>query len=576
MLTRVGRQLFAPAAALVITGYVWLPIVDALTQAGDDITGYSDRAIATKDPIHWLTVLTPRHAFRSFDADVFPGHIGADWTVYLGLVPLIVIVAAWPRAAGRERRLLAVSSGLVVAGLVFHLGVPGLKLLALAPVLRPISAAYWASMAAMGGVVAIGVAVDITSRRGLSARAALGAGTAFAIALLVGAVGFPSHPTSQLLSMAAALLFISAAVALVVVGPRFLRGTTWMAVVAVGLLTAELLSYQNHERIARYDLEDHLPAYVRMLQDDLGQQRLLSAGRGAITAEWGSVLGLRQVTTFNVMQQPWYRDFFFRWVSPRDAPPRFLELGERDGDFAAAAAALDVLSVRYLVVDARLERMERAIAAEYPLVFDDRAAGVRVYENPDAYPRAFVASTLAPTPRAAFLPPWSRHLAITADPRLLQEADRAGVPDEPPPPGSNGASSRAAEATIVEDSNGRVRVEVEAPAPSVLVLADTYHRNWSAEVDGVDHHVGRVDGFARGVIVPAGSSTVTFTYQSPARTLGAIVSLLGIAGLLAGCAIAGLRRRRSGAATIQALASRRTPTDDARRPPSRDEPTMAE
>jgi hypothetical protein len=576
-LARVGRQAFAPLAALVVAAYVWFPILDALNQAGDDVTGYAERLLPTKDPILWLTVLTPRHAFRSFDADAFPGHIGAEWTVYLGLVPLILVAAAWPRAAGLARRLLAVSTGLIVAGLVFHLGLPGLKLVALTPLLRPMSSAYWASMAGMGVVVALGVAVDVAAQRGLSARAAAGTGAAFAVALLVGAVGFESHPTSQLLSIAAALFVISAIVALVAIGPRILRRPSWLALAAVALMTVELLSYQNHERIERYDLEDHLPAYVAMLQENLGAQRILSIGRSAITAEWGSVLELRQITTFNLMQQPWYREFFFRWVSPRRVAPRFLEIGEHDGRFASAPAALDVLSVRYLVVDVRLEQMETEIAAEYPLVFDDQDAGVRVYENPDAYPRAFLAATLSPTPRATFLPPWSQHVATTDDARLLQDAVRAGVPTDPTTfAGASDLRFEGDRATIVEESNGRVRVDVEATDPSVLVLGDTFHRNWTVQVDHVDQHIGRVDGFARGVVVPAGPSTVTFIYRSPARALGAIVSLAALAALAVGCLAWGLHRRRSSAATPPVHAPRLTPPPESPRPLSIDEPAMAE
>jgi len=79
-----------------------------------------------------------------------------------------------------------------------------------------------------------------------------------------------------------------------------------------------------------------------------------------------------------------------------------------------------------------------------------------------------------------------------------------------------------------------VRIEVDTNRPSVVVLADTYQKDWSATVDGQPTHLGRVDDVVRGVVVPAGHSTVVFRYRSPARTIGLVISVLSLATLLVG------------------------------------------
>ena len=80
-------------------------------------------------------------------------------------------------------------------------------------------------------------------------------------------------------------------------------------------------------------------------------------------------------------------------------------------------------------------------------------------------------------------------------------------------------------ATITRDDSTDVRINVHAAKPSVLVLSDTYHPNWTATIDGRPTQVGRVDSVVRGVVVPTRSSTVVFTYRSTARNLAEDLSV---------------------------------------------------
>jgi Bacterial membrane protein YfhO len=162
----------------------------------------------------------------------------------------------------------------------------------------------------------------------------------------------------------------------------------------------------------------------------------------------------------------------------------------------------------------------------------------RVYAYDRALPRAFVvgAQTVVPSEEAA--------LAAIVDPsfdgrRTAIVEDRIdGLPEgERPPPG---------EAELSRLEPERVEVDVSARRPGLLVLSDLEYPGWKAEVDGEEADIERVDYLMRGVRVPAGESTVSFSYHPLSFTVGWVVSLLTLAGVVTTGALGwrGRRRRR--------------------------------
>ena len=70
--------------------------------------------------------------------------------MFLGIVPLMLIVAALPRSRTLMRRLLVVASVLVVVAVGQHMDVPGLSVIGGLPGLRTIMSVYWAALAGRG------------------------------------------------------------------------------------------------------------------------------------------------------------------------------------------------------------------------------------------------------------------------------------------------------------------------------------------------------------------------------------------------------------------------------------------
>jgi hypothetical protein len=465
---------------------------------------------------------------------------GGSWAGYLGIAPLMVIVAALPRARGRQRLLLRSTTVLAFFAAAEHAGLVGFRTIGRLPGLRSIRSDYWASLAGGCVVVAIGVAIAVAEQRGLSVRGAFVAGAAFAawVILAFCASALTSRHQISALGTAAALALIAVAALGVYLGSRRPSRRRVFAGLALGVIALELFTYQNHVRLRRFDVETPPPSYVAFLRQHLGEDRILDAGIDGIYPEWGAALGIPQIETLNTTQIPQYRAFFRKYVNPAEHG-RFLQIGgDRPIQFRANRSALDLLSVRYLVVDEHDSRYDAQVRTKYPLVFTDRRAGINVYENPERFPRAFLSPALAHDGPRAAAPSWSRTTTRTIDPRLLADAGRVGIPT------AARAGGAAGTAVITRYRNDEVRVEVDTPAPSVLVLTDSYHANWHVTVDGKGEHLARVDDILRGVIVPAGASTVIFRYHSSTRTVAGVVSLATVGVLTAVMGVGILRDRR--------------------------------
>ncbi len=480
-----------------------------------------------------------------------PGGFLDGWQVYLGITPIVVVAAGLARARDLARWLLVALVGLTLFGLAEHMGLPGLKLVGDLPGLRVIANDYWAALAAAAATLAFGVAVEVIRREGLSLAVVITAVAALDL-LVVGVARSAGWTWPAQLAVVVTALVVGALLIMAWLGDRQLIGRSLLAVLAVGLVALELGSYANHSRARRSD-SPTTAAYLQYLHTHVGDGRVLDVGRSTMLGDWGSALGIREIGTLDIMQIPWYRTFYLRYVGGSQ-DDKFLRM-PRDATtaFTADPTALDLLSVRYIVVDDHAAQSLDDVASRYPLAYRDPVAKVSVFANPGAWTRTFLSPALRAAPAVTTARPasppgtsaattslrFTRSTTETGDPVLLAQARRAGIPATAPAP----SAASAGRSRIVEDGSTRVAVTVDATEPSVLVLADTYHPNWTVTVNGVSQHVGRVDDVARGVVVPAGRSLVIFRYRSAARTLGWVISGVTVVALLAVCVVCGWRRR---------------------------------
>jgi hypothetical protein len=89
----------------------------------------------------------------------------------------------------------------------------------------------------------------------------------------------------------------------------------------------------------------------------------------------------------------------------------------------------------------------------------------------------------------------------------------------------------AGSVTWIESTPGRLTLEVEADRAGWLLLSDAWYPGWTVRVDGAAQPVYRADYLFRGVAVQAGSHRVEFEYQPVTLWLGALLSLVALAGI---------------------------------------------
>ena len=89
------------------------------------------------------------------------------------------------------------------------------------------------------------------------------------------------------------------------------------------------------------------------------------------------------------------------------------------------------------------------------------------------------------------------------------------------------------EETVEINSMEPQRVEMTATLRSagLVVLADIFYPGWNLTIDGVPAKIHRVNRAMRGAFVTKGTHRLVYRYQPFSLTLGAVLSLVGIASL---------------------------------------------
>jgi hypothetical protein len=163
--------------------------------------------------------------------------------------------------------------------------------------------------------------------------------------------------------------------------------------------------------------------------------------------------------------------------------------------------------------------------------------GVRVYRVPDAPPIVFSPAT-----------------TVSHDPGNQLVDDPEAAPLEKSLVEASDGDSTGHEAGRVElttNQPGDIRARVTRATPGWVVVMQSYFPGWKATVDGHAAPVARANGAFLAVRVPAGTSTVRFSYEPSSVRKGLYLTILGVLLLVAGLVVAlwaPWRRRQPAAA----------------------------
>jgi hypothetical protein len=264
------------------------------------------------------------------------------------------------------------------------------------------------------------------------------------------------------------------------------------------------------------------PGRVLVVPSDLETNRRVDSATEKIIAPPNTLLPYRIPTITGKNQQfpRWYREYA-SLVEPQTNLSHVVFDQTRSRYF-------DLLNVRYVMT-------RQSAAPPAGLALLKTAEGVSIYENKDAFPRAFIVGRAleVSTPQDA--------LAALADPSFDPKTT-AVIQTQISNPRFQ--ISNIGSAMITEEKRNRVVIETGSGGDCLLVLSDNYYPGWKAYVDGVESEVLRANHTMRAVAIPGGSHVVSFVFDPLTLRVSVYVSSIAAACVLISLLLLWVREKR--------------------------------
>ena len=465
------------------------------------------------------------------------GQGGHESVLYLGLTPLLLIPFTWMRRRGWRVTFCAV---LALFALIFALGdstplypllrrLPGLTYTRTPARLGFLLALAVATLAAAGFDALASVSWSAALRRrwplaavGIAATG-LSAGLGF---MLISGVGSRAYWGLALFPLLGAglisarrslesrrALFLSIAWgALILFDLWSFDGTLWRAVspqdaFAPGAEAAAWLEAQ--------------PGRFRVYSPGYAIEQQVAAEHGLELADGVEPVHLAAYDRYTGLATGVPVEGFSVTVPPF---PDEKNLSQAHRDAIPNLKLLGLLNVRYLVAafDIRgVELIERA-----------RFGEIRVFENQQALPRAFVVGEVEPVRDEA------ESLA-----RLPEIDPRRTALVEKGPSFNDGVAFQ--EAPVLLYTPNRIELEVNLSAPGFLVLSEVWYPGWQATDNDRPLPIYKADHILRGLYLERGAHRVAFTYRPLSLRVGGVISGVSALALIAYLTWIAVRARRS-------------------------------
>jgi len=150
--------------------------------------------------------------------------------------------------------------------------------------------------------------------------------------------------------------------------------------------------------------------------------------------------------------------------------------------------------------------------------------GIKLYEDPEAFPRAWavhhLVSIASPGEGRVFMNEHWKDLRS----RALIMGGR---------PNLQSCSGELDNVSVVEYATESVSLHANLSCDGMVILSDTYYPGWMATVDGRPARIYEVDLALRGVLVSRGAHEIKFLYRPRSVFLGAALTLTGLIGVAA-------------------------------------------
>ena len=491
-----------------------IPIVENL-RSTDTVSAYSDRGFI---PLSWAmipSVFSSSHFFESHQAmeqaavDYAGQTKGSNRVYHFGTTALLLATCSISVKRRKFSLLALVCTLAILIGFGRVFGVPGISsLISKIPVISyMIADRYWWPVMQIPLIFSVALGVDNWQKRsaipGLPfILLALLVGSLIAVGISYGLrepnVWYKSWSISLLL--ATAVVVSLAATASAYTSRAGLRNYIVSALVILAFV--EMTMDSKTLRYASEDLFANPPTEITFLQQRIGLYRTLTIGVShGLWHELGSAFSIQEVTAINLGTLSNYMDYFHAMVSLEPSQrrgynyyPSLATMQDTPDRNTIHWTAIDLLGIKYIITPRNFSQYRQAFL-DQDLIPALETKTAYVYQNPRVFPRAF-----------------------TIDQDSLPQDEAISLPPD--------ALSRLHAATITLYRNNDVVLNGTVTKPSLVVLTDNWHSNWTAFVNEEPTEILPVYGTFRGVPVLAGTYEVRFHYQP--RTLKAAIFTSGL------------------------------------------------
>lgn len=282
---------------------------------------------------------------------------------------------------------------------------------------------------------------------------------------------------------------------------------------------------------------------ISALSKYIGANRFWSIGPGYIDRNFATFYKLQSPEGYDSFYIKRYGEFVEATKNKGEyhsnvirADAQFVTVGKLSEirDNVYLTKALNLLGVKYIVAKKSSENelfASQDSQKQFKLTWTDGT--YTIFENTQAFPRAFLASSyrVTPYPKQTF----SYLFDNTTNLRSTVILDKKPtIPSSDTQPDGNVA--------IFSYENERVVIQVTTNKDALLFLSDNVYPGWRAYVDGKATEILTADYTFRSVVVPKGKHTVIFAYQPNSVVIGFL--LCGVGLLLFGLLSFTITKRR--------------------------------
>lgn len=257
----------------------------------------------------------------------------------------------------------------------------------------------------------------------------------------------------------------------------------------------------------------------KFLEPKVGYSRVL----GNFGAEAAITFKMPIIEGYDALYIKRYGDFIASSLNGSFLEPsRSVVSFPRDGKFGQKV--LNLLGVKFLVHKVSDGRFGWTypfwnFLDTYKLIYKDPA--YQVYENKDAYDRAFLVSKYRIESDSKILSSMFDNKTNLKEEVLLEETPNFQI-----------AKNSSGSTVIKKYSSNRIDLETNSIGNSVLVLTDPFYNGWKAYVDEREEKIYRADYTFRAIYIPSGKHVVSFIYDPDSFRIGIAAAIIGILGVV--------------------------------------------